>query len=546
MLLTVVVGAKADTSTKLQVPFRPISAYFVPIFNGDEVSGKTSIKSGVTGDDAKYYNSGYVLTAQWNGIIIDDNSISFSDYDGIEITFANVSGNLQIDYFTDNTEETATTFGKIPANTSPQTVKFALPSTTKAIRIYNNDNAGSTVSYNGTDYENKTTFTVSSIYLFKRTKVTDEVFELKLADAKTLEGSPTVDGAKITWGTGADKFGWELAEYDLSNYKYLVVVPRRPWIHNSDTDEDGQVNYILSDASTKYNNWEQAWGNFQQRRASVVDQANHYRWNTSTVETNNTTADATTVTTIDLSKVSQFYFTGETANKDYEISAVYFTNQQPKYTNNWNATDHSTMSDYAYETTEKDQYRTVCLPYAAAVCGAYAYEVVGVDSKENPSKLYLQEVNGILEAGKPYIVKSICSQVSTDFKESQITFYKAGSTTVSTPVSTTGLVGSFNESTAVPSGSYILKDGSWVTGSNNTIAANHAYLTLTDDLVVTSSEAKKMGFVEMSVVDGTVTGINNMKAAASDNAPIYNLSGVRVSNPTKGVYVKNGKKFVVK
>lgn len=364
--------------------------------------------------------------------------------------------------------------------------------------------------------------------------------ELKLEDAQIIEGSPTIDGDKITFNTAnTDKYGWSLSDKDLSSYKYLVVVPRRPYIE----EQDGQVNYTLTDGTTAFADWNMAWGTYQQRRASVVDLTNHYRWLTS-AEENESQKNGGEVADVNTANLSQFYFRGETAGKDYEISAVYFTNQQPTYANMWNATNHSEMSDFAYETTAKNLYRTVCLPYAAAVCGAYAYEVVGVDSKDNPTQLYLKEVNGILQAGKPYIVKSICDVVSSDFKESQITFYKAGSNTVATPQDGDGLVGTFSDNTSVPVGSYILKDGSWLkVVSNNTVNANHAYLTLTDELVVPESAAAKL--LVMTLDGNETTGINSINAAG-DDAPVYNLSGMRVKNPTRGIYVKNGKKYIVK
>lgn len=51
-------------------------------------------------------------------------------------------------------------------------------------------------------------------------------------------------------------------------------------------------------------------------------------------------------------------------------------------------------------------------------------------------------------------------------------------------------------------------------------------------------------------IEGTVTGINNATAAATAKEAIYNLQGVRVSGDlkhlTKGVYIVNGQKVVVK
>ena len=42
------------------------------------------------------------------------------------------------------------------------------------------------------------------------------------------------------------------------------------------------------------------------------------------------------------------------------------------------------------------------------------------------------------------------------------------------------------------------------------------------------------------------TGISNLKSENTDNAAIYNLQGVKVVNPVKGVYVKAGKKIIIK
>ena len=44
---------------------------------------------------------------------------------------------------------------------------------------------------------------------------------------------------------------------------------------------------------------------------------------------------------------------------------------------------------------------------------------------------------------------------------------------------------------------------------------------------------------------GCSTGINDVKAESA-NAPIYNLQGVQVKNATKGVFIQNGKKYIVK
>ena len=45
---------------------------------------------------------------------------------------------------------------------------------------------------------------------------------------------------------------------------------------------------------------------------------------------------------------------------------------------------------------------------------------------------------------------------------------------------------------------------------------------------------------------GATTGITATETLNNANAPIYDLSGRRVANPVKGIYVKGGKKIYVK
>lgn len=93
---------------------------------------------------------------------------------------------------------------------------------------------------------------------------------------------------------------------------------------------------------------------------------------------------------------------------------------------------------------------------------------------------------------------------------------------------------------------YILNDGASGIGfykaNGQKVAAGKAYLR-----VDTSAGAKTFfGFDSLLGIDGVVTGINEVKSAANDNI-LYNLNGVRVAVPTqKGVYILNGKKYVVK
>lgn len=61
-------------------------------------------------------------------------------------------------------------------------------------------------------------------------------------------------------------------------------------------------------------------------------------------------------------------------------------------------------------------------------------------------------------------------------------------------------------------------------------------------LQLPASEAGRT--VEM--VFGSLTGIKDVSAAPTADGPIYNLQGQRVTNPGPGIYIQNGRKFVVR
>lgn len=149
----------------------------------------------------------------------------------------------------------------------------------------------------------------------------------------------------------------------------------------------------------------------------------------------------------------------------------------------------------------------------------------------------LTEVSGReIPAGKAVILKSTAESITL------------------TPASTTQtldgneLQGVDAETTA-PSNAYCLSNET--TGDaprgvgfytyTGTIPAHRAYL------VVTDGPSNARGFLGFGDDDNT-TGISLPEAVVvEDNGAIYDLSGRRVTGqPQKGIYVKNGKKFVIK
>lgn len=75
--------------------------------------------------------------------------------------------------------------------------------------------------------------------------------------------------------------------------------------------------------------------------------------------------------------------------------------------------------------------------------------------------------------------------------------------------------------------------------NNQIVAANRAYLSLSDNPFPSTKSGAKLNAI---FSDGETTGINNVNV--NDNVKIFNLAGQQMKGAVKGIYIKNGKKFV--
>ena len=77
--------------------------------------------------------------------------------------------------------------------------------------------------------------------------------------------------------------------------------------------------------------------------------------------------------------------------------------------------------------------------------------------------------------------------------------------------------------------------------SVTTVPGNKAFLVLTD------AEAQAKGFI-LTFEDGSTTGIETVETSKGniEDGVYYDLQGRRVENPTRGIYIVNGKKVVIK
>ena len=96
----------------------------------------------------------------------------------------------------------------------------------------------------------------------------------------------------------------------------------------------------------------------------------------------------------------------------------------------------------------------------------------------------------------------------------------------------------------VPASSYVLQNGTNGLGFYKVADANTVRITSFRAYLTAETEARALSIVFAD--DDETTGICSIKAQQQDGNAYYTLSGVRVSRPTSGIYIKNGRKVVIK
>ena len=90
---------------------------------------------------------------------------------------------------------------------------------------------------------------------------------------------------------------------------------------------------------------------------------------------------------------------------------------------------------------------------------------------------------------------------------------------------------------------FFCKDIKFINGCTFTRTKDNKTVKATDENLSAVMEHE----YEASYTWNKATGISSVFASNnSSNAPLYNLQGVRVNNPQKGIYIQNGRKVVMK
>lgn len=227
--------------------------------------------------------------------------------------------------------------------------------------------------------------------------------------------------------------------------------------------------------------------------------------------------------------------------------------------NNYDATKDNKVSVTLVRGLKQGYWNTVCLPFAVTADNLKA--AFGNEVKLETLKDVTVDANGVLtlnfeaatamEAGKPYIINP--STVSAD------NTYVLGTYALSTSLSkATGssngndvsMIGSFGKFTLDSSedvDQYFLQgDKFYHIVPTNPISANgfRCYFTVSSN---TAQQALTLAKIQHA--NGSATAIKIVKVGNTADGSaiyIYDLQGIKHDAMSKGVYIKNGKKFVVR
>lgn len=341
-------------------------------------------------------------------------------------------------------------------------------------------------------------------------------------------GSATVNGEVIdmTNGGGA-KWQYDTPQ-NWSGYKYLVISPKRRFVTSA--QKDGGADAERTAVQVSVNGKSLQWiGNWNPKRLFVLDL-------TSTKEGLDLTTVSNAIRSVEISY-------GSDERGEWSLSAAYLTNTKPTYSESLYNHDAGALGDAE---TNADHVRTlsstgtlgvVCLPYASAICGADAFEFVGVDSKESPNAIWVRPVMGILEAGKPYVFKT-----NTNLN---VTFYKAGASTVAEAGNENGLYGVFTQQTVTGDNMYAVAGGKFKQAGEYTatVKENRAYLNIDEAPELGAGSAEVKGCINL-FDENEATAIKELLNSNNEAKTMFDLSGRRVQNTGRGIYIVNGKKYV--
>lgn len=333
---------------------------------------------------------------------------------------------------------------------------------------------------------------------------------------------------RLVWGTGqAKKGGNPATDIDLVNITETGFDYKgRSGISGEFVAQIYDMEHAASSVSVSFN----AGGNVSSTTFTI--------W-----KIRNGEATMIASTSSDFSSIEKNYITANNAeiNKNDRLILMWTGNTAGKVVN---ITDFEASYTHVPETYNltigPSNWATIYLDFKATIPGNV--KVYGVKVSGDGTKALLEEVTGVIDAKKGYLVNG--NETSYSFAETEL---NAVASTVETD-----MLGSVNDS-YVPGEAYVLANFADVIGFYKaTLNKNEAgeagethFLNNANKAYLPAPAGAESRFLVFNFGDDNATAIENIQGAENaTNALVYDLAGRRVQSAKSGLYIINGKKVI--
>ena len=201
------------------------------------------------------------------------------------------------------------------------------------------------------------------------------------------------------------------------------------------------------------------------------------------------------------------------------------------------------------------EWNTICLPFDVTLAGsvldgATAKTLTNATMVGSHVTLTFGDAVTKLEAGVPYIIKWDSGEDIVNPLFSGVTIKESTKEerTITKAGGNVKFIGYFDafDIAAGNDDIYYMTAGNKLahTGIDRTLKACRAYFQFSEAAVAASELDVELDFGDD--INGNTTGISSLTSSPKSEGIVYNLAGQRVTNPTKGLYIVNGKKYMVK
>ena len=477
-------------------------------------AGSVTFTATYAGDATNYKPSSQEVTISVNGInsiSLDKNSNSVA-YGAaaftISATVPTKNYNGTVTATSNNTNVATVTYEGTTITVTPGVVGTAIITVTAGTGTYYPLTATATYTVTVTAPEGKTT---------AYNPITT-VFEETFADCDGTGGNDTdgwngsIANGTLTDGTNTDNSGWEFDKGSPANECAKFGTGRAGG--SATTPALGKAgNFTLTFKAA-------AWDGTSENTTLNLTASN------ATIRNANDTEDVSSVT---LSKGAWTTYTLILKNATEETKITFSTSSG---NSRFFLDDVKVVEVGAAAITVKlngSGYATFCseypLDFSASLANGYsAWQITGIDKTENT--ITFARITGAIKGGQGVLLKGTAS------------------TTLNIPsvTSTNTLTGNKLRGTLAPTyfadeTMYGLSGDMFYLNSPCTLPANRAYIP--------ASEVNPSRSLVMKFLDDT-QGVSTIERVEMGGEAVYDLSGRRVAQPTKGMYIVNGKKVFVK